>query len=60
MRNTSREPCEFPCTRSPLPNAFGSGGYLDDARDQWSSEGSSLGTIMVDSTKAQVDPIIKR
>ncbi|ROS49531.1 hypothetical protein [Frigoribacterium sp. PhB24] len=60
MRNTSREPCGFPCTRSPPPNAFGSGSYLNNARDQWSSRGSSLGTFMVDSMKAQVDPIIKR
>lgn len=41
-------------------NAFGSGSYLNDARDQWSNMGSSLGTCMVDSMKEQVEPIIKR
>ena len=41
-------------------DAFGSGSYLNDARDQWSSMGSTLGTCMVDGMKKQVDPIIKR
>jgi hypothetical protein len=41
-------------------NAFGSGSYLNDARDQWSNMGTSLSHCMVDSMKEQVDPIIKR
>jgi hypothetical protein len=41
-------------------NAFGSGSYLNDARDQWSNMGTSLSHCMVDSMKEQVEPIIKR